>query len=193
MDTRRGRKRTVEAASLNYQVGTRRSRRAHPASHTATTGTPTNDTAIAAFHTASHTATTGTPTNDAAVAALNTAPPLDVDALVNNISSAIVSQLGNTVRKEVTEHLRNLGIITPQRVSADDINTHGETTNTSHPSLSSVGRSVSAAMGSDVSVTSPVTTASIQLRGIRFQFQFQHCLWILHTLVTHRTSLPLHL
>ena len=186
MDTRRGRKRTVEAASLNYQVGTRRSRRAHPASHTATTGTPTNDTAIAAFHTASHTATTGTPTNDtaivafhtashtattgtptndAAVAALNTAPPLDIDALVNNISSAIVSQLGNTVRKEVTEHLSNLGIITPQRVSADDINTHGETTNTSHPSLSSVGRSVSAAMGSDVSVTSPVTTASGTITG----------------------------
>ena len=77
MDTRRGKKCTVEAARLNYQVGTRCSRRADPASHITTIGTPTNDATVAAIH---------------------TAPTLDVDALVNNISSAIVSQLGNMVR-----------------------------------------------------------------------------------------------
>ena len=56
------------------------------------------------------------------------------------------------MRKEVTEHLSNLDIITQQHVSADDINTHGETTNTSHPSDSSVGQPVNVAMGSVVSV-----------------------------------------
>ena len=70
MDTRSGKKRSSEAASLRAQVGSKRSRRAEPPSHTATTGVPTNDNTIAALH---------------------AAPPVNINNMVDNISSAIVS------------------------------------------------------------------------------------------------------
>ena len=96
---------------MHAQVGSKRSRRAEPPSHTATTGVPTSDNIVAALH---------------------VAPPVNINNMVDNISSAIVSQLQNTVRREVSEHLSNLGIISTQHVSADNINLPVNATDVSH-------------------------------------------------------------
>ena len=137
MDTRSGKKRTSEAASLRAQVGSKRSRRAEPPSHTATTGVPTNDNTIAALH---------------------AAPPVNINNMLDNISSAIVSQLQNIVRREVSEYLSNLGIMSTQHVTADNINLPVNTTDVSNQPANVVGQPTDMSISPAVPVASSATT-----------------------------------
>ena len=137
MDTRSGKKRTSEAASLRAQVGSKRSRRAEPPSHTATTGVQTNENTTASLH---------------------AAPPININNMVDNISPAIASQLQNTVRREVSEYLSNLGIISTQHVTADNINLPVNTMHVSNQPANVVGQPTDMSVSPAVPVASSATT-----------------------------------
>ena len=146
-----GKKRTSEAASLRAQEGSKRSRRAEPPSHTTTTGVPTNDNTVAALH---------------------AAPSVNINNMVVNISSSIVSQLQNTVRREVSEYLSNLGIIATQPVSADNINLPVNSTVVSHQPANVVGQPTDVSVSPAVSVASSATTTPGTSQVIKILFQF---------------------
>lgn len=144
MDTR-GRKRrmAVAADNLRNQVGAKRLRR----------GVSTNDNIDTTVQDAPR-----MPTQGNTVEAGNTVPPSSISSMVDNISSAIVSQLKDTVRKEVTEHLTSIGMIVPTGISNLEL---GETSNISHQSTDvSVNSPVNSTVNATVSVTSAVNSNS---------------------------------